>query len=450
MFFETNGERLLVDPILRTTPLLGELIHQYPRTFELDRMPRPTFIVVTHSHFDHFDHETLAMLPHNVPILIPPDSKMRRKLSNMGFSDIISLKPWESFQRADFRIIATPSDAPVTELGLLVQTNKGQFWHMSDAEPPPNTSTQILSEYGPVAVVSTKFQPADPQLNFQHNMGSSFDRRAVADWLETACKCGPTLAFPYASGLCFSKKKDRLNRYAYPYSAELVADLLGKRLAGIGKAAILRPGDVISIHNGRAGIQQQTSPFVRQLEPEHRVDWEPFVDECLLEPTHDRPPRSAEAEFERILLQGEFASWLHKNSIGETALLKPFCEWSVLYQIVIHFEGGKRVYFHVDFTRVPQEPRSGRASLATYFTHIGADALWRLLAGLVTPLELMIEGSVFIHERIIALRNGHLEAPSTTRLYDHFFDPLLFFGGKRGRTSSQLPLKSQTAHTKSD
>jgi hypothetical protein len=302
---------------------------------------------------------------------------------------------------------------------------------MSDAEPPVDAATRILSDHGSVDAVSAKFQPADPQLNFQHNMGSSFDRRAVASWLETACTCAPKLVFPYASGLCFGGDRAWLNRYAYPFSAAYTSGLLGKRLAGVGEADVLRPGDVISIKDHRVRIERQASEFVRQAVPETHIDWEPFDERRLVGLAGGADRRGFERELARVLLGGEFGGWLEERSAGDSALLRSFREWRVVCQIVVHLGFGERSYFHIDFTRGQPEIREGRIVAANYFTHIGADAARRLLAGEASPLEVMIEGSVYIFERIITLRDGRLEAPATTRLYEEFPDPLVSFGGRR-------------------
>lgn len=442
LFFETEHERVLLDPVLRTTPLMGSLVHQYPRALDLERMARPTLIVVTHAHFDHYDFETLGSLPKDIPTVIPPDPKMVRKLGAMGFQDLRQLNTWDNLVHGAIRLIATPSDAPVTEFGLLVETADARFWHMSDAEPPADAVTRLLSEYGPIDVVSAKFQPADPQLNYQHNMGSSFDRRAVASWLETACACAPKLIFPYASGLCFAGDRAWLNRYAYPFSAEHVAALLGQRLAGIGNSTVAHPGDVLSIQDRSVGIERQGSAFVRQAGPAACIDWEPFDDRRLLGLASEHERRHFEGELTRMLLEGEFAAWLHKHVASDSALLKAFREWCVIGQIVVHLGDGERAYFQIDFSTERPKVGPGRTETANYFTHIGADAARRLLTGDASPLEVVIEGSVYISERIITVRDGRLDAPSMTRLYEQFPDPLLSFGGTRRRGTRQNPAQA--------
>lgn len=435
LFFESAEERVLLDPILRTTSLMGSLVHQYPRALNLEHLPKPTLIVITHAHFDHFDAETLASLPKDVPVVIPPDPRMKRKLAAEGFSDLRHLNTWDALQHGDLRFIATPSDAPVKEFGLLVESNNARFWHMSDAEPPPGAASKIRSDYGSVDVVSTKFQPANPQLNFHHNMGSSFDSRAVADWLETACACAPKLAFPYASGLCFAEDRAWLNRYAYPFSAEYITHLLTERLAGVGAAAIAHPGDVISIQDSRVRVERQVSAFVRQAAPETVTQWEPFEEQRLLGLANDGDRQRFEEDLNRILLKGEFATWLAERTQGESALLKAFRDWRAVSQIVVHMGDGLRLYFQIDFTTEKPQVLQGPTPVANYFTHIGADAARRLIAGEASPLEVMIEGSVYIYERLITLKEGHLTAPVMTYVYDQFPDPLLTFAGRRHRRS---------------
>ena len=430
-FFENGDERLLLDPVLRTTPLTGSMVHQYPRVLHLENLPKPTMILITHAHFDHFDPETLEKLPHDVPIVIPPDRRMSRIIEAIGFKDVRHLNTWDSLQHGSLRLTATPSDAPVTELGLIVESDDARFWHMSDAEPLPDTAARVVSEHGPIDVVSVKFQPTDAQLNFQHNMGSSFDRRVVASWLEAACECAPKLAFPYASGLCFGGERAWLNRYAFPFSVDFIAGLLGERLSGKGVASIVHPGDVIGIKNDQVSIESQASAFVRQAEPATSVDWEPFDGRQLLGLRTAQERRQFEDEIASFLFDGEFSTWLTKPTDGKPDRLKAFREWRVLAQIVIHMGADEYWYAHVDFTGEKPEVRQGKAPSSNYFTHIGASGARQLITGESSSLETMLGGNVFIHERLLTVRHGRIDAPATARLYEEFPDPFLTYGGVR-------------------
>jgi hypothetical protein len=438
LFFEAGEQRVLLDPVLRTTSLMGSLVHQYPRTLRLDQLPSPTLIIVSHAHFDHFDPATLEKLPKDVPILVPPDRAMTRALGAMGFAKILHLNTWESLQHGSLRFTATPSDAPVTEFGLLVETEGARLWQMSDAEPPADTARKIVAENGPVDVVCAKFQPTDAQLNFQHNMGSTFDRNLVASWLEIACACSPKLAFPYASALCFSGERAWLNRYAYPLSAEFVADLLAQRLRGIGTATIVRPGDVVIIERHDPDIRRQASDFVCTTGPAIDCPWEPFEGQPFEGFSEESELQKAEESFARVFLEGEFQTWLTQQAVNKAAKIQNFFQWKVLCQVVLHLGSGKRFCFQIDFSLETPQVRPAETALANYCIHVAGPAAVRLLKGSARPLATMLEGNVRIYERLIVLQNGHIEAPPLRRLYEDLPDPVLtFFGSRRRKATEQ-------------
>lgn len=80
---------MLVDPILHTEPLASGCIeHSFTRALNLDRMPRPSAVVVTHAHVDHFDPRSLRQLPREVPIVAPRDNRLLAQLHAAGFSNV--------------------------------------------------------------------------------------------------------------------------------------------------------------------------------------------------------------------------------------------------------------------------------------------------------------------------------------------------------------------------
>jgi hypothetical protein len=429
LLFETANERILLDPVLRTTALLGSVVHQYPRALALERLPTPTLLVVTHAHYDHFDPETLAELPKGIPVVVPPDPRLAEQLRRLGFAELRVLEPWGHTEHGSVRLTATPSEAHVSEFGLLVETDDARLWHMSDAEPPVGTSSRILSELGEVDVVSVKYQPPDPLLNFLHNLGSSFDRRSTARWLEEACACRPKLAFPYASGLCLTQEHAWLNRYAYPFSPEQVAAVLDERLTGIGRSAVVRPGDVISMGSGPVELERQASDVVRQCGEETPIDWEPIEIDRLGTLSRPADKTAVTEQLTEIVAGGEFSAWLRANP----KLLKPFHEWRVLCQFVVHLDETERLYFQADFTGGTPEGRLGRSGAANYFLHVGGDAARRLLGGHASSAEVMYQGQVRVFERIVSVRDGKVDAPDVEHVYGTFPDPFLCFATARAR-----------------
>ncbi len=429
LLFEAGDERILLDPVLRTTSLLGSVVHQYPRALRIDRMPTPTVLVVTHDHYDHCDPETLQGLPKNMTVVIPPSRALADQLSALGFTELQHLDAWEQATYGALRLTATPSEADVTEFGLVVEADDARFWHMSDAEPPVGTSERIVSDLGPVDVASVKYQPPDPLLNFLHNLGSSFEPSSTARWLESACACRPKLAFPYASGLCLLSDYAWMNRYAYPFSPEYVSSLLGERLAGVGKSAVVRPGDVIAIERTRVQIEKQASEFVRQCGEESSIEWEPIEADVLRHCSRLEDKESLKSELTRIVTGGEFAAWLQLHA----ALLQPFRDWRVRCQFTVHLDDTERMNFQTDFADGNPEVRLGKHPAANYFLHLAGEAGRRLLAGEASSAEVMYQGCVRLFERIVSVRDGQVAAPDIEHLYGEFPDPFLCFLNARAR-----------------
>ena len=431
LFIETAQERILLDPVLRTTSLLGSVVHQYPRALDLNKMPRPDRLIISHEHYDHFDPETLRELPKDLPLVIPPDDRLERNLRGIGFSEFTRLGDWQQAVFGDVRLTATPSEVDVIELGLIVESGGARFWHMSDAEPSADTSERILAEHGRMDFVTVKYQPPDPLLNYVHNLSSSFDRRPVADWLEHACHCQPKLAFPYASGLCLSDDHQWLNHYAYPISPEFVQSVLAKRLAGVGEATVMKPGDVITIEDGQVRVDRQASPFVRQSAPDRIVKWEPIETERLA----DMPSAAQQSELREALTNlvsnGEFESWIAEHH----KLLQPFYDWGIVCQFVVHLDAAERISFQADFSGATPRTSMGENEAAAYFLHIGGQAARELLDGTSTSVSIIYQGRARIFERIVAVRDGKVDATDAKHMYGSFPDPFFCFVNARRRAA---------------
>ena len=63
---ETNGLTIITDPVFR---MLG--VHQKPKMYTFDRMPRPDLVFISHTHFDHFSKAVLKRLDPDTPIWMP-------------------------------------------------------------------------------------------------------------------------------------------------------------------------------------------------------------------------------------------------------------------------------------------------------------------------------------------------------------------------------------------
>ena len=106
---ETRRARIAVDPLftLRQSP-----DHQCREVLDhgLDA------IVLSHPHWDHFNFDSLLMVPRATTMVVPRTIRrqsmvnidMAAMLCELGFSNIITLAPWETCEFADIAVTALP------------------------------------------------------------------------------------------------------------------------------------------------------------------------------------------------------------------------------------------------------------------------------------------------------------------------------------------------------
>jgi L-ascorbate metabolism protein UlaG (beta-lactamase superfamily) len=64
------------------------------------------YVLISHTHFDHFSYGSLDMLPKNGSLLVPLGALAYTP--NLGFNELREMKPWDVIERDDVRITAVP------------------------------------------------------------------------------------------------------------------------------------------------------------------------------------------------------------------------------------------------------------------------------------------------------------------------------------------------------
>ncbi len=129
---EAGDQRLLFDPLLGEAHHCGVYETTPRRTLHVERL-RPTAILVSHRHPDHFDIDSLHQLaqPYGGVPLLTPDRLVMSTASELGFTDVRSLVAPDVLELPGVRMTATPSLAK-DEWGLLVATDDGAVWNQVD------------------------------------------------------------------------------------------------------------------------------------------------------------------------------------------------------------------------------------------------------------------------------------------------------------------------------
>jgi UDP-MurNAc hydroxylase len=429
LFIETSENRVLIDPILRHTPLAsGGMVHTLARRLDLGQMPAPTLVVITHAHFDHFDPESLATLSRDVDVMVPPDEHMIEQLRQLGFSRLSIVGSWQSLRHGDIVLTATPSELDIDEFGLVIQSGGATFWHMSDAEVGREGARRIAENFGPLDLVSVKYQPAARVYSqMARSLGACFDKTEVIVSLEAASLCKPKMAFPYAAGIRFTDDYDRLNKYAFPFRADEITHLLQRRLAPDGRALTVMPGDVFSIENGNVRHIPQKSTFVsHDRTGGDDIEWEPIEPNPMMGVADHE--RGELRELLMAIMRGPFPTWvgLQRQPGG---VLGNFLAFDVRWQLVVHAGGPHRLEFAIDFTAPRPAIVEGRDPYANFFAHISGLGLLRLLRGEGGSELLYLCGGTRLYEKILSVKEGRVWAPPVQgwELFESLPEPLTYF-----------------------
>ena len=118
---ETAGLTIVTDPVFR---MLG--IHQAPREYTIDRMPRPDLVFLSHTHPDHYAPSVLKRLPAETPVWMP--RKKARRAARLGLKGLRGVIEWESHRFRGLQLTAVPAVHMGGELGLVIEGDRTVYF----------------------------------------------------------------------------------------------------------------------------------------------------------------------------------------------------------------------------------------------------------------------------------------------------------------------------------
>jgi L-ascorbate metabolism protein UlaG (beta-lactamase superfamily) len=105
--FEAGGETLLTDPVFsdRIAHLFTK--RSRPSRFRPEEIPGELTVLISHGHHDHLDYRSLGRVGRRRQLVVPwglaPMARLR------GFTNVLTLRPWESADFGRWRVTAVPS-----------------------------------------------------------------------------------------------------------------------------------------------------------------------------------------------------------------------------------------------------------------------------------------------------------------------------------------------------
>lgn len=118
---ETKGLTIITDPVFR---MFG--MHQAPKSYTFDRMPRPDLVFISHTHFDHFEPRVLKRIAPETPVWMP--ASRVRKASKLGLKALRGVREWESTEFKGLRLTAVPAQHMGDELGLVIEGDRTVYF----------------------------------------------------------------------------------------------------------------------------------------------------------------------------------------------------------------------------------------------------------------------------------------------------------------------------------
>ena len=261
LYVEAGEASFLVDPVLRD-PFEGGAVSSWPeRSVDLDGLPPPDFLVISHRHPDHFDIQSLAVLPRDAAVLLPRDPLIAYALERLGFRKLQPLDPGRPLSFYETQVLPTRSEEPVREVGLVFADSEGAIFDQVDTAVSRETAQDVRTRF---ALAAHFARYASQNFDYFERRAAEFPWQEHARNLETAAMLGAGLVVPGSAGFRFCGEHAWLNRFLFPVSRRAFLADLGRVSPG-QRAEAMDPGDVLDMSHGEARIVRGASPFVRCL-----------------------------------------------------------------------------------------------------------------------------------------------------------------------------------------
>lgn len=221
---EVAEQRLLFDPLLGETHHCGVYQTTPHRTLHADRL-RPTAILVSHRHPDHFDigslHQ-LALLDPSVP-LFTPDPLVLSSARQLGFLDVRSFVTPDVVELPGVRMTATLSLAN-DEWGMVVASDDGAVWNQVDTVLRGPEHVRAIAAHAAARVGRPRIDLALVRWQPLHEVAAQlggridFPLETYADLLAQIVATGASAIVPSACGAKHTAPFAWLDNIVYPVS----------------------------------------------------------------------------------------------------------------------------------------------------------------------------------------------------------------------------------------
>jgi len=182
---------------------------------------KPSFIYITHIHWDHFQGASLKRLGTHIPVIIPRDRtrRMYDDLKKIGCETVIELKHGGSMDLADGFRIWSYQFMPTMDSALVVEADGVTVLNVNDAKFMGLPLKQIVDRHGPFDFALRSHSSANARVCYRYldaeTPSPDEDDYYVQSFSQFMEAVRPRYAIPFASNCC------HLHRDTFQYNSIL-------------------------------------------------------------------------------------------------------------------------------------------------------------------------------------------------------------------------------------
>ncbi|MBE7383674.1 MAG: MBL fold metallo-hydrolase [Leptolyngbya sp. SIO1E4] len=377
IFVETADCRILMDPVFGETFCEGLNAACPQREIFPKKLPEFDFLVISHQHLDHFDVETLASLPKDIDVLVPPDPLITNTLKALGYARVYPLKEFDKVRCGNTTLMTTRSEVRVPEFGLVVADPSGVFWNTVDTYFATPTIQKVRESFPSIDFLLATWH-ISMETVYQSHRGVSFPYQLYGKLFKLFQLIQPKALAPGASGWKYINHAAWQNQTVFPVTRERFCHDVKQAFSALGdRVFAFNPGDVISFDQGDYEYAPASSNLARMvLDDRACLDFSPVT---AGNPLIDPNP-------EEISLPELHSSIIEAIEVGLTAFVQEHQQklfhlhhhWQVISQITVTFPDGERQWF-IDFSQDSPQLGKGRHPLANLFSYITASGFYSVL-----------------------------------------------------------------------
>ncbi len=161
---ETQHGSILCDPWFNPAYFASWFPFPSNEQIDLEKISQPTYLYLSHMHFDHFDPQFLREhVWKEATVLLPdyPLPLLEKALRDIGFTKFIQLKHSQTIEVEGLHLtsvaMTAPTDGPLGDSSLIVNDGETCIFNQNDSRP---LDLDVLSNFGPYDAHFVQFSGA--------------------------------------------------------------------------------------------------------------------------------------------------------------------------------------------------------------------------------------------------------------------------------------------------